>query len=121
VSLLTPARLHNILRNVSLHLPEGYELLVGTRAEKVHLYYELVDAALIGDANCIKLILNVPLKPANRYFTLYKVTALPTRISDNNFAQFVPDFMYISLDKTQRNYISLTEADLNLVSTVKSQ
>jgi hypothetical protein len=78
VSLLKPAMLHNIVRNVSFHLPEGYELLVGTRTENVYLYYELVNAALIGDANSVKLILNLPLKTANRYFTLYKVIALPT-------------------------------------------
>jgi hypothetical protein len=105
VSLLTPARLHNILRNVSLHLPEGYELLAETRAEKVHLYSDLVHVALVGDASCIKLILNIPLKTANRYVTLYKVIALPTGISDNNFAQFLPDFMHFGLDTIQRHYI----------------
>jgi hypothetical protein len=98
VSLLNPAMLHNILRNVSFHLPERYELLAGTRVENVHLYYELVNAALIGDANDVELILNVPLKTSNRYFTLHKVIALPARISDSNFAQFVRNFTYFGLD-----------------------
>ena len=59
VNILNPTTLHDILRNVSLHLPEGYELVAGTRAENVHFYYELVKVAVIGDAHCIKLILNV--------------------------------------------------------------
>jgi hypothetical protein len=108
---------YDTLRNVSLHLPEGYELLVGTLAEKVHLYYDLVHATLIGHANCVKLVLNAPLKTANRYFTLYKVIALTTRISDDNFAQFVPHVMYFGLHKIQRNYILLSDTD---VLTVKS-
>jgi hypothetical protein len=119
-SLLNPAMLHNILRNVIFHLHEGYELLVGTRAENVHFYYELVKAALIRDANCVKLIFNVPLKTANRYFTLYKVIAIPTRISDSNFAQFVPDFTYFGLDKIHSNYILLTEVDMNRCTDGKS-
>ena len=53
VNLLNRTALCNILRNVSLHLPEGCELFAGTRAENVHLYYELVKVAVIGDARCI--------------------------------------------------------------------
>ena len=52
---LNSTTLYNILRNVSLHLPEGYELLAGTRAENIHLFYE-VQVAVIGEAHCIKLI-----------------------------------------------------------------
>ena len=109
--------MHIILRNVSLHLPEGYELVAGTRAENVHLYYELVKVAVIGDAHCIKLILNVPLKTASRYFVLHKINSLPARISDDKFAQYSLDFLYFSLDNIQRKYILFTEADLSHCTT----
>jgi hypothetical protein len=49
INLINPTTLHNILRNMSLLLPEGYELVAGTMAENVHLYYELVEVAVIGD------------------------------------------------------------------------
>ena len=116
VNILNPTTLHNILRNVSLHLPEGYELVAGTRAENVHLYYELVKVAIIGNAHGIKVILNVPLKTASRYFVLHKIIALPARISDDKFAQYTLDFLYFGLDNIQRNYILFTEADLSYCS-----
>ena len=72
VNILNPTTLRNILRNVSLHLTKGYELVAGTRAENIHLYYELVKVAVIGDAHGIKMILNIPLKMASRYFVLQK-------------------------------------------------
>jgi hypothetical protein len=101
---------------VSLHLPDGYELVAGTRTENVHLYYELVKVAVIGDAHRIKLMMNVPLKTASRYFVLYKIIALPARISGDRFAQYSLDFLYFGLDNIQRNYILFTEADLSYCS-----
>jgi len=82
VNLLNPSTMHNILRNVTFHLPESYELLAGTRAENAHLYYVLVTVAVIGDGHCVQLVFNVPLKTASRYFVLHKIISLPARISD---------------------------------------
>ena len=62
IKLLKPTTLQNILRNVTLHLPEGYELMVGTRTENVHIYYELAKVSLVANAHGIKLIVSVPLK-----------------------------------------------------------
>lgn len=69
--------------------------------------------AVIGDAHGVKLILNVPLKTASRYFILHKIIALPTRISDDINFQYLLDFTYFGLDNIQRNYILFTEADLS--------
>jgi hypothetical protein len=38
-NLIDPTTLYNILKNVSFHLPENYELIAGTRAENIHFYY----------------------------------------------------------------------------------
>jgi len=54
--------LQNILRNVTLQLPEGYEIIAGTTNENVHIYYELAKVSLFGNAHSIKLIVSVPLK-----------------------------------------------------------
>jgi len=55
----------NILRNVTLHFPEGYELLVGITTENVHIYYELAKVSLVANAHSIKLIVSVSLKSTN--------------------------------------------------------
>ena len=65
IKLVKPTTLQNFLRNVTLHLPEGYELTVGTRTENVHIYYELDKVALVANAHSIKLIVSVPLKTTN--------------------------------------------------------
>ena len=46
ICLLKPTVLLNILKNVSLQLPSGYELIAGIRAETLHLYCELVNLSL---------------------------------------------------------------------------
>jgi len=65
IKLVKPTALQNILRNVTVHLPEGYELMVGTRTENVHIYYELAKVSLVANAHSIKLIVSVPLKTTN--------------------------------------------------------
>jgi len=49
VLLINLAVLHNILRNVSLHLTENYELIAGTKAENINLCYEIVKITVIGN------------------------------------------------------------------------
>ena len=88
-------------------------MFAGTRAENVHLYYDLVKVAVIGDGHCVPLILNVPLKTASRYFVLHKIISLPARISDDIFVQYLLDFKYFGVDNIQRNYVLFAEADLS--------
>ena len=59
IDLINPNTLQGILRNISLQLPEGYELVVGTKTDKIYLYYELVQVSVIGDVHSIKLFINV--------------------------------------------------------------
>ena len=113
VNLINPTTLHNILKGVSLQLPENYELIAGARIENVHLYYDLITVAAIGDAHHIKIILNVPLKTANRHFVLYKILALPTRIHNDTFVQYIPEFSFFGIDTVQHNYILFTEVELS--------
>jgi hypothetical protein len=62
LSQITPTTLHNILRNVSLHLPEGYQIIAGTQLQNIYLYYDLITVSVIGNVHCVKFILNIPLK-----------------------------------------------------------
>jgi len=65
MAILSKNILHSILRNISLCLPENYELIAGTNFENIHLYYELIKVTAVGNAHGIKLILKVPLKTAS--------------------------------------------------------
>jgi len=100
-------------KKVSHHLPENYELIAGARIKIIHLYYDLITVAAIGDADHIKIILNVPLKTSNRYFVLYKTLALPTRIFNDTFVQYLPEFSFFGIDTVQHNYILFTEVELS--------
>jgi hypothetical protein len=41
ITIIGPNVLHSILRNISLCLPENYELIAGTKFDDIHVYYEL--------------------------------------------------------------------------------
>jgi hypothetical protein len=48
MTLISPVVLHGILRNISFHLPENYELVAGTKLENVYMYYDLVKVTIAG-------------------------------------------------------------------------
>ena len=79
----------------------------------MHLYYELTTVSVVANAHNINLILNIPLKPANRDFTLFRIIALPVRVSYDKFVHYSVDYSYIGLQHGQQAYILLTETDFN--------
>ena len=83
MNLVSPTTLKELLRNVTLTSPEGFELVFGLHLNSVYLYYEVIEAIMLADVNSFKLVLRVPLKTVNRQYELYKMVVLPTRISDN--------------------------------------
>jgi len=112
MNLINPTTLQDILRNVSTHLPEGYELLASPRSDTIYLYYELVSVVLIGNSHGIKIIVNVPLKTTDQHFTLYKIIVLPSRVSGYTFAWYSADYSYVGLSPSNRDYILITETYL---------
>jgi hypothetical protein len=44
LNLVSPTTLRELLKNVTLVLPGGYELIVGLRPNNVYLYYEVIQA-----------------------------------------------------------------------------
>ena len=111
INIIDPNTVYKILRNLTLQLPERYELIIGNNVENIHEYNHLIEVPAVGDIHGIKLIINIHLKTTN-YFILYKTIALSTRISDNKFVKCVFDYPYFDLDKNQYDYIVLSEADL---------
>jgi len=111
IDLVNPTVLQNILRNVTLQLPEGYELIAGINIENIHLYYDMTAVSTVANTHCINSLLHIPLKSANCHFTLFKVITLPTLVSFDKFAQYVVDYSYFGLQISQHAYILLTETD----------
>jgi len=66
LNLIGPTMLREMLKNVTLVLPEGYELIAGLRPNNVYLYYEIIQAIMLADVHSFKLILYVPLKTLSR-------------------------------------------------------
>ena len=117
ITLINPSTLQNILRNVTLHLPEGYQLISGTSIDNMPLYYQLATVTLVGNAHGIKIIINIPLKTANQHFNLYKIIVLPFRKSGNNFVKYSIEYPYFGIGNSHRNYILITEAHRNSCTT----
>ena len=70
LNLIGPTTLRELLKNVTLALPEGLELIVGLRPNNVYLYYEVNEAIMLADVHSFKLVLSVPLKTVNRQYEL---------------------------------------------------
>jgi len=102
---------HYILRNITLHLPEGYELIAGTRTENIHQYYKWSKVSIVANSHSIKLILHIPLKSADHSFMLYKIIILPERISPDKFVQHAIDYPYLAIQVSQHGHIPFTEKD----------
>jgi hypothetical protein len=113
ISFINPTVLLNILKNVSLQIPEGFELVAGIRPENVYKYYELIKISVAATPHSVKLILNVPLKSVSNYFTLYRIITLPERVHSDKFVQYVVTYPYLGLRSNQHDYILLTEAQFN--------
>ena len=108
---ISPSSLQSILRNITPHLREGYELIAGTRTEEIHHYFESSKVCIVVNFHCIKLIIHIPLKSVDHCFTLYKIIILPERISLDKFVQYAIDYPYVAIQVSQQVYITCTEKD----------
>ena len=104
---MSPLVFQNILTNVSLHLPEGCELVAGTNIHNIHLYYELIEVSGVTNAHKIHLVLNIPLPTANRHFTLFRVITLPVRVTSEKKIQYFVVLTYFGLQHSQQSYLLL--------------
>jgi len=111
MKLISPTSLQIIPRNVRLSLPEGYELIAGTRTEDIHQYFKLSKVSIVTNFHCIKLIIPIPLKSIDHSFKLYKIIILPERISPVKFVQYAIDYLYLAIQSSQHGYIPFTEKD----------
>jgi hypothetical protein len=60
LNLISPSMLRNMLKNVTLLLPGGYDLIVSLRFNNVFMHYEIIEAAMLADLHSFKLVMIVP-------------------------------------------------------------
>ena len=53
------------------------------------------------------------METAGRHFVLHRIITLPTRIANDTFVQYLPEFPYFGIDNIQHNYILFTRAELS--------
>jgi hypothetical protein len=112
IAILKPNVLHGILRNVSLIIPESYELAAGIKLEDIHEYYDLISTSMVGNAHGLCLILEIPLKSTNQIFSLYRIITLPTKVFDDIFAVYNLEYQFLGWTYNQRDYDRMTESDI---------
>ena len=78
----------------------------------MYLYYEVIQATMLADAHSFKLVLQVLLKTVDRQYELYKMVLLPTRISNNAYAQCEIGKDYFGINLLQHSYLTLSEMDV---------
>jgi len=77
LNLVKPNVLREMLKNVTMVLPEGREMIAGLNLNNMYLYYDMIHAMVLADVHSFKLVLNVRLKTVNRQFELYEIVVFP--------------------------------------------
>lgn len=104
--------LHDVLKNVTLSLPEVYELAMGIRHNNMATYVKHVRAALLADLYNFLIIMYLPLTTVNRKREVFQTITFPSRILNTTYATFQLDGKYLAISILQQTYISLTKSDL---------
>ena len=113
INLITFDSLHYILKYVTLSLPEGYELAMGTQYYILPWYVKDVRAALRADLNSLMIIIYFPLSTENRKHELFQTFAFPSRILNTTYGSFQFDGKYLAICVLQQTYKSLSESNLS--------
>ena len=106
------SNLQDILKNVTLSLPEGYELVMGTQYNHMPWYIKHVRAALLTELHNFLLVMYFPLTMVDRKYELYRVLAFPSRILNKTYASYELDTEYLAVSTLQQIYTSLSDREL---------
>ena len=104
--------LQDILKNVTLSLPEGYELVMGTQFNNIPWYVKHVRAAFLADLYNFLLVMYFPLTIVDRKYELFRAIAFPSRILNRTYASYKFDTEYIAISTLRQTYISLRDREM---------
>jgi hypothetical protein len=112
VNLISPAVLRDILVNVSLSLPEGYELAARLPDNDLSSYYMYVSANGLVSPRGFLLVLSIPLKDVTSLFEIFKIFMFPSEVFNGTYVQFQFEEQYLALSIAQQTHLALNENDL---------
>jgi hypothetical protein len=108
--LIKPYNLSVILQQVSLQLPAGLSMLTGLTVEEMYMYYTIATVHAVATSKSIRLIIDIPLKAADRYFELYQAHSLPFFHKDiGNFVMIDEEFTYLAVAESRQFFALITQ------------
>jgi len=110
MKLISSCSLQSTLRNITLHMPEGYELIAGTRTEDIYQYYKFRKCQLLPISTALNALY---IFPSSQQITpsRYIIIILPERISSDKYVQYAIEYPYLAIQVRQHGYIPFTEKD----------
>jgi hypothetical protein len=112
VNLITPRVLQNIIKNVSLSLPDDYDLVAGSEFGQMTWYYELIQVNIMTSSRGFIMILSTLLKDEHRRFETYKIHSCFSKLSKQTFVRYNIAYDYFAMNVPQRTHFTMTEAEL---------
>jgi hypothetical protein len=113
VNIVSLVTLGNILRNLSLTLPQGYALAVDAASRGLIWYYQNVQASLITTTHGFLLVLAVPIKDVYRQYDLYKAYSFPREVTNGTFVKYQLEKAYLAIQALHHAYVLITEEELS--------
>jgi hypothetical protein len=112
VNIVSPTVLQNILRNVTLSLPENYALAVDSDSKGLGWYYSYVQTALISTTNGFLLVLAVPIRDVYRRYELFKLYNFPREVTNGTFLSYNVEKNYLAVQALHHNFVLLSDEEL---------
>jgi len=101
------------LTNVTLSLPEGLNLIVGSRYVDLPWYYQNVKSALLADVDGFLLVMNFPLTSVDRNYEIYETIAFPFKIANSTYWRYQLESRYLAINLFHKTYLEMAETCLN--------
>ena len=113
IDLLSFAQLHAILKNVTLTLPTGFELILGSHYSKVPWYYSNAKASMLTDPHSFILMIKLPLITGDRKFEVLRTYALPMKVTNGTYVTLKVDNGYLAVNGYHQTYFTLTDFEFS--------
>ena len=113
LGLLTFTQLHAILKNVTLSLPSGFELILGSHYSRTPWYFSNIRAAMLADYHSFMLMIRLPLTTGDRKFEVLRTFAFPMKISDDTYVRIHFEHGYLAVNDYHQKYLTLTDFELS--------
>jgi hypothetical protein len=111
VNLVPPFVFKNILTNVSLSLPDSYELIRGVSSD-LSWFYKFVSADMVATDKGFLRLLSIPLKDITTQYEMYRIFSFPIAAFDGTFTRLVIDTPYFAVNLMQHTHLLLSASDM---------